>query len=138
MSVDKLQAAGQRNSKDDSARAYILLFSVKCWEVEGIHYKDFSFLQRAGLKVQPIQKGKLLDSPSPASTSSFLPPCPLKTVPNMAASLHFLYYPPPTDTKESPTPPKLSLFPQNRKETDRNSSHLAIYYICGIKPVTLL
>lgn len=59
-------------------------------------------------------------------------------LPNMVSSSHCLYYSQPIDTEESPTSPKHSLFPQNIKEMGGNHSHLAIYNICGIKPVTLL
>lgn len=51
-------------------------FFMELREMEGIYYKDFSFLQRAGLKVQQIWKAKLPKSFSPASTPSFLSLCP--------------------------------------------------------------
>lgn len=44
--------------------------------MEGIDHKDFSFLQKANLKVQQVWKVKLLDSSSLASTPSFLSLCP--------------------------------------------------------------
>ena len=47
-----------------------------CWKVEEAHYKDFCFLQLAGLRVQSIWKAKLFDSPSSASTPNFLSLCP--------------------------------------------------------------
>ena len=47
-----------------------------CWKVEGVHYKGFSFLQLAGLRVQLIWKIKRFDSPSAASTPNFLSLCP--------------------------------------------------------------
>lgn len=51
-------------------------FLMELWEVEGIYYKDFSFLQRADLKVQQIWKAKLPESFSPASIPTSLSLCP--------------------------------------------------------------
>lgn len=44
--------------------------------MEGMHYKDFSFLQRADLKAQQIWKAILPESSSPAFPPSFLFLCP--------------------------------------------------------------